>query len=149
MNIIDLIKEQHREFEELMEQVARTSADLPERERLFKHIHSRLYSHGRAEERVLFPRMEEDERTRAAALEAREWHHASSSVMKEIVRLEPTDERWLPKWLVVWGIIHAHLDAEERRALERAREAFSPEELDSLGRAFVEAEEAALAERPR
>lgn len=147
MNIADIIIEQHREFEELMDQVAGTTADDPEeRMWLFHHTRSRLRSHGRAEERVMFPRMEEDERTRPAALEAREWHSASTAVMKELMRTDPGDELWLPKWGVVRGIILAHIDAEEQRALARLREVFPEQELERMGRDFRRAEEAVLAE---
>jgi hemerythrin superfamily protein len=147
-NIIDIIKEQHREFRELMDNVRDTTVDDPgERLRMFKLTRSKLNSHGRAEERVLFPRMEQDKRTRPAALEALEWHAASSNVMKGVAGTPLESELWLPKWLVARGIIMTHLDAEEARALERIREAFSPDELERLGKEFLLAEEEIIEER--
>jgi hypothetical protein len=142
MNIIDIIKSQHREFRALMDQVRDTqSDDLEERKRLFELTRSKLHAHGRAEEHVLFPRMEEDARTRQAALEAWEWHRASNRLMKGILQLSPADELWLPKWLVIRGTILAHLDAEEARALELLGEVFGAEELEGMGRDFLAIEE--------
>lgn len=142
MNIVDLIKEQHREFEGLMDQVARTSDDDPEgRLRSFVYTRSRLHAHGRAEERILFPRMKEDPPTRSAALEALEWHHASSDLVKEFKQVSPQSELWLPKWLVIRGIILAHIEVEEEQALELIQLNFERQELEQLGRDFQEAEE--------
>ena len=150
MNIIDIIKEQHKEFRALMDQVRETTADdSEERMRRFRLTRSKLNSHGRAEEAVLFPRMEQDERTRLAALEALEWHAASSNAMKGIAETAPENELWLPKWLVVRGIIMTHLDAEEARALERVRETFTPDEMEQLGRDFLAAEEAVTKRKGR
>ncbi|HPT74559.1 MAG TPA: hemerythrin domain-containing protein, partial [Methanomassiliicoccaceae archaeon] len=82
MNIVVVIKQQHEEFRHLIDQVTEAaSKDTPEQMRLFREVRSKLNAHGRAEERVSFPRMEEDERTRQAALEAEEWHAASRNVM--------------------------------------------------------------------
>ena len=142
MSIIEIIMEQHREFRSLMDQVRDSAADdLEERKRLFHLTRSRLNSHGRAEERVLFPRMERDARTRPAALEAWEWHTASSNLMKGIEHLSPADELWMPKWLVIRGVILTHLDAEEARALAPLREVFEQDELERMGRDFLAAEE--------
>ena len=52
----------------------------------------------------------------------------------------------MPKWLVFSGIILAHLDAEEERALERLDKTFDEEELERLGRDFLAAEEEIMAE---
>jgi len=147
MNIVVVIKQQHEEFRHLIDQVTEAaSKDTPEQMRLFREVRSKLNAHGRAEERVLFPRMEEDERTRQAALEAEEWHAASRNVMSKLAELAPEDELWMPKWLVFSGIILAHLDAEEERALGRLDKTFDEEELERLGRDFLAAEEGIMAE---
>ena len=51
----------------------------------------------------------------------------------------------MPKWLVFSGIILAHLDAEEERALGRLDKTFDEEELGRLGRDFLAAEEGIMA----
>ena len=145
MNIVGIIKTQHREFRTLMDQVRDTTADdLEERRRLFYLTRSRLNAHGRAEEHVLFPRMERDSLTRPAALEAWEWHKASNNLMRGILQLSPADELWMPKWLVIRGTILMHLDAEEARALEPLKEVFGPEELKQMGREFLAVKDAVL-----
>jgi len=148
MNIIDIIKAQHREYRALMDQVRDAPADdLEERKRLLDLTRSKLHAHGRAEEHVVFPRMEEDARTRPAALEAWEWHRASNALMRGLLQLAPADELWMPKWLVIRGTIMAHLDAEEARALVSLAEAFGPEELEELGRKFLAVEEDILSRK--
>jgi hypothetical protein len=90
--------------------------------------------------------MEEDRRTRLAALEAQEWHHASTGVMKEIRGIDPGDEIWLPKWLVVRGVILAHLEVEESQALDLLQRYFERDELERLGSEFSAVEESMLRE---
>lgn len=148
MNIVEIIMEQHREFRILMDQVRDSAAlDLEERKMLFHLTRSKLNSHGRAEERVLFPTMEQDARTRPAALEAWEWHAASNQLMRSLTHLSLADELWMPKWLVIRGVILTHLDAEEARALAPLREVFEQDELEQMGRDFLAADEAARAEK--
>lgn len=147
MNIVEIIMEQHCEFRSLMEQVCdSTAADLEERKRLLHLTRSGLNSHWRAEERVLFPMMERDARTRQAALEAWEWHAASNYLIKPLTHLSPADELWMPKWLVVGEVLLTHLDAEEARALAPLEEVFEQDELEQMGRDFL-AEATAGAER--
>jgi hypothetical protein len=148
MNIVDIIKEQHKEFRMLMDQVRDTTPEDPEeRRRLFQLTRSKLNAHGRAEERVLFPRMEQDERTRQAALESWEWHAASSNLMRSLIQLSPVDELWMPKWLVIRGTILTHLDAEETRALGPLKDVFDQEELERMGRDFLVEEKAVKSAR--
>src|SRR5690348_12645025 len=58
MNAIDLLKQQHREVEELFAKIEKTDAE-PEKARLFRELASKLVGHDGIEREIFYPACEE------------------------------------------------------------------------------------------
>lgn len=145
VNLVEWIKEEHKIFEDLMENVTKTQASEPQaRLHLFNQAIRRLDAYGTAEEETLFPAMQQNSLTKAAALKALEWHRSARHILTELIELNPSDQLWLPKMLVARGIIVAHIKVEEETALTALQQAFEPAEIDQINRDFRSLEDSIL-----
>ena len=125
-----------------MENVVRTPTSNPQtRLQLFTQTLKRLDAHGTAEEQTLFLAMQDEPLARAAALEALEWHRSARRILRELTVLSPWDELWLPKMLVVRGIIAAHIRTEEETTLRVFEQVFDPSRIEHLDSSFHSVED--------
>jgi len=145
LTLVEWIRKEHRIFKGLMGNVANTKASDPQtRLKLFNQAIKRLDAHGTAEEETLFKVMQTNQATRLASLEALEWHRSARHMLNEIIKLDPKDEHWLPKFLVASGIIVAHIKVEEKNALSTLQQAFKSTEISRSNRDFRSVEDGIL-----
>lgn len=138
MNAITLLTDDHTRvrklftrYEKLGERAATTKS------RLSHEIIEELSIHAGIEEAVYYPRV------RAAVpavenqvLESLEEHHLAKTVLAELNRMTPADERFDAKMAVMMENVRHHMDEEEKAWFPKVRRALSTEELDELGEAL-------------
>src|SRR5215207_9026881 len=133
MDALKLLREDHREVEQLFKQVERTTSAL-ELADLGAEIIEKLSVHASIEEQVFYPAVE-----RAApestplVLKSLEAHHAAKSILAEVDRTPSTSDRYRPKLLVVADNVREHVQEEERDVFPQLRQQLSRRDLEEIG----------------
>ncbi len=82
-NVFDVLEDDHNEAKLLMEKIADTQSD-EEVGRLFAELNQKLTAHVDAEEAVFYPRLRDEEETRALILEANTEHNLARQMLREL-----------------------------------------------------------------
>jgi hemerythrin superfamily protein len=132
--VVDVIKQDHREVEELFRQ-GRSATDNRELRVIADHVIAELVRHSVAEEEYLYPAFREhlDDGDELADHEIEE-HAEAERNMKEIESLDADHPRLRPAFDTLVAEITHHVQEEENDALPRLEAACSHEELVELGR---------------
>jgi hemerythrin-like domain-containing protein len=133
----DLLKEEHGEVHDLLEELEQTSAGaVKTREKLFTKLKMEIVPHMKAEEKAFYPSLKEAKSAREDALESLEEHHVAELVLKELDRLDKDDEVWGAKLSVFKEIVGHHIEEEESTLFDAAREALDASQMEKIMTAF-------------
>jgi hemerythrin-like domain-containing protein len=137
MDAISLLKRDHAEVKELFEQAEslseRASAS---RGKLREKIARALDLHTKIEEEIFYPAFRsraEDSEEREKILEAFEEHAVAKMLLGELESLDPADETFQPKLMVLAEAVRHHIKEEEGKIFKMARRLFDRDELTELG----------------
>lgn len=121
MKATKLLKDQHREVEDLFKQVQDTD-DADERRDLLDQIKEKLEMHMAAEEQVFYPAVKEVNVKKVEDLipEAYEEHHVVKLVLTELPQVDPEDEQFKAKMTVLEELIEHHVKEEEKEMFKIA-----------------------------
>jgi len=137
MDAIALLKRDHAEVKELFEQVeALGERAAASREKLFEKIDRALELHTSIEENIFYPAFRsrvEDTEERDQILEAFEEHAVAKTLLDQLQGLDPSDETFKPKLMVLIESVRHHIKEEEGKLFKMARDLFDRDELDQLG----------------
>jgi hemerythrin superfamily protein len=131
-NALELLKSQHEEVEALIQELE-DATDLSEKSVLFEALADRIAAHATIEEKLFYPAVMH-ETTRELLVEAVEEHLSVKRVLADMMDLEPDDEHWVAKLVVLRDqfVHHAH-DEEEDQLFPQVRELFDDDQLAALG----------------
>src|SRR3954466_15206716 len=132
MNVIKLLKEDHKKVKKMLDELAETS-ESAKREELFAHIQHALRLHELVEEEIVYPTFREQSKLKDIVLEGYEEHHVVDLIMDEIAEESVTDETWAAKLKVMKENVEHHVEEEEEKMFPQARKLFSEEDLEELG----------------
>lgn len=136
MRATELLKEQHRQVEQLFKRALRAE-DREERQRLCGDIATSLQQHTALEEQLFYPAVREETDTRKArklVLEAYEEHHAVDLLLKELPHADPAAESYEAKLTVLQELVDQHVDEEEGEMFPLAERVFGKERSEELAR---------------
>ena len=143
MDAIALLKQDHREVQKLFRSFRGAGLRASETSgALAAKIVTELSRHSAIEEEVLYPTLRElfpDDESEEFVLEALEEHHVAKSMLAEIDRLSPQDERFRAKVMVLIDSVEQHVAEEERTVFPELRRALSRQQLEELGDALTSA----------
>jgi len=132
---IALLESDHRRFEGLLKQGEETTARAVKgRTALLDALTAALNVHEIIEEQVLYPALKPHAEARDIVLEGFQEHHVADLIVKELHDLSKDDERWGAKFKVLKESLEHHIEEEEGTMFPTARQVFSGEELEDLGR---------------
>lgn len=133
---LELLMEQHEEVEALIEQIEDTD-DPSEKPVLFEALADKIAAHATIEEKLFYPAVMH-ETTRELLVEAVEEHLSVKRVLADMMELDPEDEHFDAKLIVLRDQFahHAH-DEEEEVLFPIVRELFDEDELAALGNEMV------------
>lgn len=142
-DIVDVIIEDHRLFEELLRELRDITAD---RSAARSALADLLVAHGEAEEDKVFPSLV---RNRAiSADDAEHGVHSHEHVNAALLSLLETDVADVPSFdhavSVLAAALHGHIGEEEQGVLNHARLDTRPETRSRLGKMFLEVRNARL-----
>lgn len=145
MSIYEELKRDHDQVRALLAEIAEMSSRASKgKEKHFETLKEMMTVHSRAEEKVFYAALKSDAETKDDAIEGYEEHHVVDLLMREIARLDPSDERWKAKFSVLKETIEHHAEEEESEIFGKAREVLSVEDAEELGEKFLGAKERLL-----
>src|SRR5262249_8832511 len=110
-----------------------------ERAVLFAEMAPKLLAHAHAEQEILYARMEgsANEESRRFAFEGRSEHIHVEQQVRKIRGLDaPMSDAWMAELKVLEDLIDHHVDEEESTGFDCARDDFSKDQLEAMGREF-------------
>jgi hemerythrin superfamily protein len=147
IDALELLRQQHDEVEDLMEQIE--NADGDEKEALFEEMADKLAAHATIEEKIFYPSVMES-KTRDALIESTEEHLSIKRLLADMIELEVDDEHFDAKLKVLKEQVrhHAH-DEEEDKLFPKVRRLMSADELAALGNELLAMFESLIQKEPR
>jgi hemerythrin superfamily protein len=137
MMILETLQTDHRQVRELLETILSTD-DAKKRGDLFKQFRTELTSHSRAEEKVLYRRMEKSEEGKDDALEGAVEHQVVDRLIEDLSRSRSVgSDKWTARCTVLQELLRHHIDEEEGEFFKIARKIFDRDTLAKMGTAFT------------
>ena len=136
MNALTLLKQDHGNVEELFRQFENaTPSDTDELMRIRDKLIEHLSKHAAIEELVFYPavRAKLGDDNAFTVLEGLEEHHIVKLTLSELEKMAPDNERFRPKMTVLIESVRHHVQEEEEEIFPSVRDAFTVEELNTLG----------------
>ena len=146
--ILQDLHQDHEEVSALLEQLQKNESSV-ERTRLFKEMMGMLLAHSRAEQNVLYKKMEksDDEKTRKFAFEGTNEHQIVEQQLRQMARARnKASEQWTAQLTVLRELVNHHIKEEESTGFTGARREFERDELAKLGDQFRRQKEKLMAE---
>ena len=131
MDAFELLKADHKKVAELFDQLDAASGKA--KLNVFQQIKSELELHASIEETIFYPALEESEETHDLTLEAYEEHEMVKTLLAELDGAESADDQWQAKAKVLRENVEHHVDEEENELFDKAKDALSDEQIESLG----------------
>lgn len=134
----DLLKKQHREVKALFRKLEKTE-DAQGRRALLDRIKTDLELHTKIEEQIFYPAVRGLGTSKAEemVLEAFEEHHVVDLILAELPQVNPEDERFEAKMMVLREMVEHHADDEEKEMFKLAQK-LGRDELRQLGQRMEE-----------
>ena len=136
--ILQNLHDDHNEVAALLERIA--DSDNPaERSALFREMSTKLLAHAHAEQEILYTRMEasQNQDSRRFSLEGKSEHaHVEEQVQKIRGMSSSMGDAWMAELKVLEDLIDHHVDEEEGTGFGCARDDFTTEQLEAMGREF-------------
>lgn len=133
MDAIELLKQQHREVEELFEKFEKAGEGKDEvRMELFARIADNLAAHASIEEKLFYPSVYVGP-TADKLQEAVEEHLAAKRVIADLLDMEPADEQFRAKMKVLKELVEHHVEEEEKQLFKDVKKLMGKEELAVIG----------------
>jgi hemerythrin-like domain-containing protein len=144
MNAIDLLKQQHREVEDLFAKLEKAS-DSPDRAKIFSQLASTLVGHDGIEREIFYPACEEKMGLNDQLGEALVEHGIVEFGLYECDQALKEDD-FKFKVTVLKELVKHHVEEEEQEFFRQVEQAFDAEELESLAEEMEEAFEDATSQ---
>jgi hemerythrin superfamily protein len=136
MPIVELLAKDHRALEKTLSELSETPSTEPARRiETFSQLQTLLQAHARAEEEVVYRRLNERQPDEPKTLEAFEEHHLVDILLQELASACPGGRGWAAKARVFEELLRHHIKEEELN-LFPLLEALDQSQRDLMGREF-------------
>ncbi|HMF41225.1 MAG TPA: hemerythrin domain-containing protein [Polyangia bacterium] len=134
MNAIEMLKQQHREVDELFKKLNGTKSAESGR-RIFNDIADALAVHAAIEERHFYPAVKRRE-TQGILLASVEEHLEIKRVIADLLQMDPDDDAFDSKVEGLREDVERHVEEEEGELFPKVARLFDEEELEAIGDAM-------------
>jgi hemerythrin superfamily protein len=140
MDIRDLLRQDHEEALQLAKRIE-DSDDPQQSGALFAQLREAVMKHSRAEERVVYPALEDsgDDEAGELAREAAVEHELVDMLFQRMLRMRSGSDTWKARACVVRELLEHHVEEEEGEVFSKMDALFDGEELSRMGERFQEA----------
>jgi hemerythrin superfamily protein len=135
VNAIELLKQQHREVEELFEELEAAGENaVKTKERTFQKIADALALHAEIEEKIFYPEAKEAvEDAEDELREAVEEHLSAKRIIADLMATGPQDEQFMARCKVLKEQIEHHVEEEEQELFPKVQKSCDAETLEEMG----------------
>ena len=134
MDAFKLLEEDHEKVKKLLGEMDETTErGVKTREELFARLKQEMLVHEALEEELLYPTLEEHDKTKEVSLEGYEEHHVVNEIMAELEETPVDDEKWAAKFAVMKENIEHHIEEEEDEMFKKARQVLDSDQIEALG----------------
>lgn len=102
------LKEDHDEMKQMLDTLSEEFDD-----GVFDDFKKELESHARAEEKVLYEKVVDDDSVHSEVLEGYEEHHVADLLLRELIENNKGTDRWMAKLSVLKESLEHHIEEEE------------------------------------
>ena len=134
MDILDLIKKEHRKIEALFSEVEQSDAQ--KLYECFNELHQEISTHTEAEKQTLYIAVRNCENTDELVDKSQSEHEEASQLLEEIEFFSPTSTEFKAKIQQLKQVILQHIQEEENEMFSQARQGISEEQLSKLATEF-------------
>ena len=133
MDFYELLKEDHRNIEKLLQATEKARPHSEKHEELFLELIREVRLHNYLEELLVYPMLQEKAQTLDLSLESIEEHRIMQMLLDEMEDVTTRDEQWAAKFQVFKEQIARHVREEEEKTFPAARKIFTNEQAEELG----------------
>lgn len=150
MNAIELLKTDHQEAMDLMDQLEEIIGDFEEETeegmtamsnepvQLFSQLKNALTLHTQLEEAIFYPAMKQFDETRDMISEALEEHQEVDQILNDMSTMSPGDEDFQDKLEELRDSVEHHVDEEENELFPKAEELCGEKQLNQMGQQMLQ-----------
>jgi hemerythrin-like domain-containing protein len=138
--IYDILKIEHKDVKKLFKQIVDEKRF---QENVYNQIKMALQLHMAGEEKLLYPRLENNAESRTIALESYEEHDLGRKIITDIDNSSDRDAKFA-KLKVLSETIDMHIKEEEDELFKKAKRVLSDEDERSIAKDFMDEKMAAM-----
>jgi hemerythrin superfamily protein len=144
MSAIDLLEADHREVEDLFEELE-SASDKGEKQEIFEELADKLAVHATIEERHFYPAAK-GSGTEDLVKEAAEEHLAVKRIIADLLAMDAGDDMFDAKVKVLKEQVEHHVEEEEGELFPKVKKLLDAEALDALEQEMVATREELMEE---
>lgn len=135
-DIYERISKDHDNHRQLLNNLAATEGDSPERRKLWDSFYYDVKSHSAAEEETFYSPLMEDPKGQDDARHSVSEHKHIDDIMEELNKMELSSPGWLNRFKTLKKEYEHHMDEEENEIFAKGREVFSAAEAEAFADKF-------------
>lgn len=143
-NIYTQLKQDHDNHRALLEKIANTQGDSPERRTLFAQFKAEVTAHANAEEQTLYAVMLEDPDLQNEGRHSVAEHKGLDEILEELANMDMASSGWLNRFNTLRHDYEHHIDEEEKDIFPVADDSTDQATEHTLGDKFVRRKAEAL-----
>lgn len=136
MLIYDVLKKDHETLRELLNELVMLEDSDTHREDLIRQIRDELIPHARAEESVFYNSLRSLDAAKDIVMHAYQEHIDAERILRTLQIKDKIDADWKKSAKELKSAIESHLEEEEGRIFNVARQLFTFEEAEMMAQAF-------------
>jgi hemerythrin superfamily protein len=136
MQIYDALKQDHDQIKTILNELLAIADDSPQRKELVMNLRDILVPHSRAEERVFYNSLREEEESKGKAMHGYAEHMAAETMLRSLQVMEIGTAGWKPIVEKLKKALDHHIAEEETEMFAEARQILTDEEAESMAVAF-------------
>ncbi len=129
MNAIDLLEQQHREAQDLLQKIQQGGAG---RARTFGELADALAIHGEIEEKIFYPAVKAKP-TEEVLEHSLEEHQEMKQILTDMLDLKPNDKEFADKCKELEQVVLDHVEDERTQLFPKVQKLMDAQELQRLG----------------
>lgn len=146
MDIFDLIRDDHRKFEDLLQKIDE-NIDSVGAKKYFIELRAQVIAHSRGEEDFLYAELEEHEESEGPVEHAEDEHRQVEDLLDEMSSVEFGSRSFRDKFSLVRRALVQHVREEEDKLFKLAQKVIDGHELEEMARKFKLEREKVLQEQ--
>lgn len=136
--IYKTLKKDHAKHRDLLDKIANTSGDSPERRELYSKFFYDVSAHAAAEEEAFYsPLMEKPDGQPEARHSVAE-HKELDDIMKELMDMDMSSPGWLTRFKTLKHDYEHHMEEEENEIFAQARETIGKDKDGDIAETFID-----------